>query len=165
MEAVPLLQPLLRGRDGRVTQAAVRALSNIKDPSAARAVHTVLRAATGELRRAVIEALVAERDSRVVPLLGQILDESDALGADHSIVLETLGAVGMLGGDQAVPAVDRVMRTTRWFARTRVKAVKTASLATLQQVGTVAAAAAMARARMDGDRLLKRLARTAETAR
>ena len=163
-ECVPLLQPLLRGSDPRVTQAAVRALSNIKDPSAARSIHTVLRAATGELRRAVVSALVAERDPRVVPLLGQILDESDALGADHAIVLETLGAVGLLGGDQAVPAVDRVMRTTKWFARARLRAVKTASLATLRQIGTAAATAAMARAGVDGDRLLKRLARRAGTA-
>ena len=39
------------------------------DPAAARAIHTVLRAATGDVRRAVIEALVAERDPRVVPML------------------------------------------------------------------------------------------------
>jgi len=163
-EAVPLLQPLLRGEDARVIQAAVRALSNIQDPSAARCVHTVLRAATGDLRRAVVAALVAERDPRVVPLLGRILDESDVLGADHSIVLETLGVVGVLGGDQAIPAVDRVMRTTRWFARARVRAVKTASLATLRQIGTAAAASSVARAEADGDRLLRRLARTAGAA-
>jgi len=164
-EAVPLLQGLLRGEDARVTQAAVRALSNVQDPSAARSVHTVLRAATGDLRRAVVTALVAERDPRVVPLLGRILDESDALGADHSIVLETLGAVGVLGGDQAVAAVDRVMRTTRWFARSRVRAVKTASLDTLRQIGTTAATDAMLRAEANGDRLLRRLARTAGPAR
>lgn len=163
--AVPLLQPLLRGNDARVTRAAVRALSNITDPSAARCVHTVLRAATGELRQAVVAALVAERDPRVVPLLGQILDESDALGADHAIVIDTLGAVGLLGGDRAIPAVDRVMRTTRWFARSRVRAVKTASLSTLRQIGSTAADSTIARARTDGDRLLKRLARGEGAAR
>ena len=64
----------------------------------------MLRAATGEHREAVVEALVAERDPRVVPLLGRILDESDPLGDDHPIVLDTLGAVGTLGGDHAIPA-------------------------------------------------------------
>ncbi|HZB26483.1 MAG TPA: HEAT repeat domain-containing protein [Vicinamibacterales bacterium] len=159
-EAVPLLQPLLRGGDARVTRAAVRALASIQDPSAARAVHTVLRAATGDLRRAVVDALVAERDRRVVPLLGRILDESDALGADHAVVVETLGAVGVLGGDEAITAVDRIMRTTRWFARRRVRAVKTAALTTLRQIGTPAATAAISRAAGNGDRLLRRLART-----
>lgn len=159
--AVPLLQPLLRGSDARVTQAAVRALSNIDDPSAARSVHTVLRAAAGELRRAVVAALVAERDRRVVPLLARILDESDAFGGDHAIVLETLDAVGTLGGDQAIPAVDRVMRKRKWFARTRARALKTAALRSLRQIGTPAAAEAIAQALRTGDRTLKRLARRA----
>lgn len=157
-EGVPLLQPLLRGHDPRVTRAAARALSNIDDPAAARSVHTALRAAAGELRRAVVDALVEERDPRVVPLLVRILDESDALGADHDVVLETLGAVGLLGSDAAIPAVDRVMRTTRWFARPKLRAVKTASVNALKQIGTPAADAAITRAALSGDRLLKRVA-------
>jgi len=160
-EGVPLLQPLLRGGDARVAQAAVRALSNIDDPSAARSVHTVLRAATGDMRQAVVAALVAERDPRVVPLLGRILDESDPTGADHVIVLETLGAVAILGGDQAVPAVDRVMRKTKWFARHRLRTIKTASLAALRRIDTPAAGEAITRAGTTGDRLLRRLAREA----
>jgi HEAT repeat protein len=160
-EGVPLLQPLLRGGDARVAQAAVRALSNIDDPSAARSVHTVLRAVTGDMRQAVVAALVAERDPRVVPLLGRILDESDPTGADHAIVLETLGAVAILGGDQAIPAVDRVMRRTKWFARHRLRTIKTASLAALRRIGTPAAVEAITRAGTTGDRLLRRLAREA----
>ena len=105
-EAVPLLQPLLRGTDPRVMQAAVQALSNIDDPAAARAIHTVLRAATGEHRLAVVNALVKEKDPRAVPLLGRILAESNPLGADHQIVLETLGAIGDVGGDQAIAQVS-----------------------------------------------------------
>lgn len=163
-EAVPLLQPLLRGSDPRVAQAAVRALSNIDDPSAARSVHTVLRAAAGDLRQAVVAALVAERDPRVVPLLGRILDESDALGRDHAIVIDTLGAVAVLGGDQAIPAVDRVMRKRRWFARHKLRTLKIASLGALRQIGTPAAVEAIAEAGATGDRLLRRLARGAEHA-
>jgi len=158
-DAVPLLQPLLRGGDARVTQAAVRALASIDDPSAARSVHTVLRAAAGEMRQAVVAALVAERDPRVVPLLARILDESDAFGADHPIVLETLAAVGLLGGDQAVPAVSRVMRKRKWFARQKVRSVRESALRALRQIGTPAASAAIAQAAADGDRLLRRMAR------
>ena len=62
-DAVPLLQPLLRQQDPRVAREAVAALGLIQDPAAARAIHTVLRAATGEVRRAVIEALVARARS------------------------------------------------------------------------------------------------------
>ena len=160
-EAVPLLQPMLRGGDPRVMQAAVRALSNIDDPSAARSVHTVLRSATGEQRQAVVSALVAERDPRVVPLLVRILDESEPLGADHPIVLDALGAVGTLGGDHAVPAIDRVIRKRKWFARQKVCALKQVGVRTLRQIGTPAAQAALHGAATTGDRLLKRFVREA----
>jgi HEAT repeat protein len=157
-DAVPLLQPLLRGNDPRVTQAAIQALSSIDDPAAARCLHTALRAAAGEARQAIVSALVAERDPRVVPLLARILDESDAIGQDHGVVLETLGAVAALGGDAALPAVDRVMRKTRWFARPKLRALKTKSVQTLRQIGTPEATAVLSRAVTDGDRLLRRVA-------
>jgi hypothetical protein len=163
-DAVPLLQPLLRGSDPRVTQAAVRALSSINDPAAARAVHTVLRAAAGQQRRVVIAALVAERDPRVVPLLVQILNESEPLGNDHAIVLETLGAIGQIGGDKAVPHVAIVMRRRSWLARKKIRALKQAAIAALGAVGTPAAQAAIAEAAANGDRLLKKVARAAQAA-
>jgi HEAT repeat protein len=157
-EAVPLLQPLLRGQDARVTAAAVRALANIKDPAAARAVHTVLRAATGEQRRAVVEALVALRDARVVPVLVRIIEESKPFGADHAIVLETLGALTEVGDDQAVPALATLMRQKKLLAWTKARAIKTNSLAALRAIGTPAATRAVEDAAKTGDRMLRKLA-------
>src|SRR5213079_3304000 len=52
-EAVPLLQPLVRKSDPRVAREAIAALGAIPDPSAARAIQTVLRAATGDMRKTV----------------------------------------------------------------------------------------------------------------
>ena len=42
----------------------------------------------------MIEALVADRDPRVVPMLARIVDESEPLGKDHEVVLETLDGAG-----------------------------------------------------------------------
>jgi HEAT repeat protein len=159
-DAVPLLQPLLRGTDPRVMRAAVRALSAIDDPAAARSVHTVLRAAAGEQRHAVVAALVAERDPRVVPVLVRILNESDALGADHVIVLETLGALGDVGDDQAVPSLSAAMGTRRWVGRRKLRAVKSGALEALRRIGTPAAQRAVSDAAAHGDRMLRKLART-----
>ena len=158
-EAVPLLQPLLRGQDSRVITAAVRALAGIKDPAAARAVHTALRAATGDQRRAVVEALVSQRDVRVVPLLARILEESDPFGGDHAIVLETLGALETVGDDQAVPALRSVIRKKRFFAGKKVRAVREKGLAVLRAIKTPAAAKAIEEAATTGDRGLRKLAR------
>jgi HEAT repeat protein len=158
-EAVPLLQPLLRGRDARVTTAAVRALAGIKDPAAARAVHTALRAATGDQRRAVVDALVSQRDARVVPVLVRIVEESDPFGADHSIVLETVGALSRVGDDQAVPALSALMRRKKLLAPRKGKALKETSLAALRAIQTPAATRAIDDAARTGDRVLRKLAR------
>jgi HEAT repeat protein len=158
-EAVPLLQPLLRGHDPRVTTAAVRALSNIKDPAAAKAVHTVLRAATGDQRRAVVGALVAQRDARVVPVLVRILDDSDPFSADHPLVLDTLAALSQVGDDHAVPALTTVMRKKRLFAPKKSRVLKEQALAALRAIKTPAAAGAIEEAAKTGDRMLRKLAR------
>jgi HEAT repeat protein len=160
-EAVPFLQPLLRGSDPRLLRQAVKALSNIDDPAAARAVHTVLRAATGDARLAVVSALAAERDPRVVPVLSRILAESDALGADHAVVLDTLNVLGTLGSivsDPAVGTVAGLLRKRRWFARRKRRALATTSVTALRRVGTPAARQAIADAAARGDRLLRKIA-------
>ncbi|PYR91434.1 MAG: hypothetical protein DMF84_17515 [Acidobacteria bacterium] len=163
-ESVPLLQPLLRGVDARVIAAAVRALAGIKDPAAARSVHTVLRASSGEQRRAVVDALVSQRDARVVPVLVRILDDSDPFGADHAIVIETLGALAQVGDDHAVPALTSMMRRKKLLARRKVRAVKTESLSALRAIRTPAAERAITEAAATGDRLLRRLARASQEA-
>jgi HEAT repeat protein len=164
-EAVPPLQVLLRRHDPRVLRAAVSALAGIDDPSAARAIQTVLRSATGADRSAVVEALVAERDPRVVPMLARILGESNPFGEDHQTVLDALGAVRELGDERAVPPVATVMRKRRLFARRKARAVKQASVAALQAIDTPKAHQALDDAAKTGDRLLKKIIRTADGTR
>jgi HEAT repeat protein len=157
-EAVPLLQPLLRQADPRVARAAVTALGVIQDPAAARAIHTVLRAATGEVRRAVIAALVAEKDPRVVPMLVRILEESQPLGKDHEVVIETIDALGTVGTDAAVPILTTMAQRRRWFGGKKLRTLKIHSVGALARVGTATAAAALQEAATTGDRALRKLA-------
>jgi hypothetical protein len=157
---VPLLQPLLRQGDPRVARQAVSALGAIRDPSAARAIHTVLRAATGDLRRAVVEALVAERDPRVVPMLVRILEESQPLGKDHDVVLETLSALGTFGGEEAVPAIASVIFRRSFFSRKKMRAIKERGVAALGRIGGPTAAATIEQATRTGDRMLKKIVAT-----
>jgi HEAT repeat protein len=158
-DAVPLLQPLLRRNNPRVTRAAVSALAAIHDPAAARAIHTVLRTATGEQRRAVVDALVAGRDARIVPILVRILDESEPLGRDHLIVLDTLAALKAVHTDNAVRPIASVARRTRWFAPAKSRALKGNAIEALASIGTDASKKALALAAVEGDRLLRKLAK------
>jgi HEAT repeat protein len=158
-DAVPLLQPLLRRNNPRVTHAAVSALAAIKDPAAARAIHTVLRTATGEQRRAVIDALVSGRDARIVPILVRILDESEPLGKDHAVVIDTLTALKLVHSDTAVRPIASLARRKRWLAPTRTRKLKGNAIEALASIGTDASHKALAQAAVDGDRMLRKLAK------
>jgi len=157
-EAVPLLQPLLRQSDARVAQATIAALSSIPDPAAARAIQTVLRAASGEMRRAVTDALVAGKDPRVVPMLGQILRESEPLGKDHEVVLETIEALGSVGTDAAIPFLVELSKRRKFFGGSKLRALKERSIDALAKVGTAKATAAITDAAQNGDRMLRKIA-------
>jgi hypothetical protein len=158
-EAVPLLQPMLRRNDAKVVRAAVVAMANIDDPAAARAIHTVLRAIAGEQRREVIDALVGERDARVVPMLVRILEESDPLGKDHAVVLDTLAALKVVHTDTAIRPIVTIAQRRRWFARAKNKALKSTAIETLASIGTEESRRALTKAAAEGDRLLRKLAK------
>jgi HEAT repeat protein len=159
-DAVSVLQALLRRNDPRVLRAAVTALAGIDDPAATRAIQTALRAASREARAAIVDALVAERDPRVVPMLTRILGETDPFGTDHQVVLDALNAVRRLAHEQAVPSVAAVMKRKKFlFGRAKARAFKTASVQALVAIGTPKAEAALDEAARTGDGLLRKVIR------
>ncbi|MBY0497831.1 MAG: HEAT repeat domain-containing protein [Cyanobacteria bacterium] len=156
--AVPPLQAMLRRTDGRVLQTAVTSLAKIDDPAGVRALHTVLKAATGEARSAVINALVGLKNARVVPLLMRILQDSDPFSADHSLVLETLSAIASLQDERAVPPVAQLARARRWLSWRKTTRLREGSLRTLARIGTPTAQAAIDDLKKNGDYFLRRMA-------
>ena len=156
-EAVPLLQPLLRKSDPRVAQAAVAALGKIDDPAAARAVQTVLRAAKGAIRTAVMDALVADRDPRVVPMLARVVAESEPLGKDYDVVIETVDALAKVGSDAAVPTLVNLSRVKKFFGGKKVKALKEHAVDAMVHIGGDKVNAALTELAQSGDRALKKI--------
>jgi HEAT repeat protein len=156
-EAVPLLQPLLRRSDARVVREAVSALGTINDPAAARAIHTVLRSATGDLRRVVIDVLVAGKDPRVVPILVHVLRESQPLGKDHVMVLETAKALGTIGSDEGVPALKTLADRRALWRRKKLRALKEQSVEALESIGGPKAEAVLQQSARTGDRMLRKI--------
>lgn len=156
-DVVPLLQPLLRKTDARVARAAVVGLGKIDDAAAARAVQTVLRAATGDMRKTVIDALVAERDPRVVPLLSRVIAESAPLGPDHLVVIEMLDALALVGSESAVPTLVTTSRVKRLFGGKKVKVLKEHAVDAMVRIGGTKATAALDELARSGDRALRRI--------
>ena len=117
----------------------------------------MLRASTGALRNAVIEALVAGRDPRVVPILVHILRESQPLGKDHEMVLEAAKALGMVGSDEAVPALTMLAERRAFLGRKKLRAVKEQSVSAIARIGGPKAEAALLEAARSGDRMLRKI--------
>jgi HEAT repeat protein len=156
---VPPLQSLLRRSDPRVLEVAVASLSRIPDPAAERALHTVLKAATGAARAAVISALIRLKEPRVVPMLARVLQESDPFGADHSLILDTLAALSTMRDDRAVSQIALLARKKRWLAWGRTRQTRKACLDALSKIGTAKAKQAIGDLAKTGDFFLKRLAK------
>jgi HEAT repeat protein len=159
--AVAPLQMLLRRSDIRVLQTAVASLSNIADASAERALHTVLKASTGEARATVISALVGLKDPRVVPMLARILHDSEPFGPDTALLIETLIALAAMRDDRAVSPIAALARKKKWTAWRRTTQLRRACIQALSTIGSVKARQSITELATSGDFFLKRLARKA----
>ena len=87
-------------------------------------------------------------------MLVRIVDESQPLGKDHQVVIETVGALGQVGSPQAVPALSSVIRRRAFFGRRKLRALKLAGVDALSQIGSAEATAAIEQAGRTGDREL-----------
>jgi HEAT repeat protein len=160
-EAVPLLQPLLRRGEPRVARAAVSALGVIADPSAARAIHTILRSATGDTRSAVIAALVADRDARGRADAGA--HRRRKRGARQG----PRGRAGDADGTRRrrprrrVAPIATAIQVRSFWRRGKARAIKERGISALAKIGGARAKAALDEAAQKGDRQLKTLAKAA----
>jgi HEAT repeat protein len=159
--AVQPLQSLLRRSDARVLPVAVASLAGIQDAAAERALYTVLKAATGDARAAVISALIGLKEPRVVPMLARVLQDSDPFGADHPLILDTLVALSTMRDDRALSQIASLARKKRWLAWGRTQQTRRACLDALGKIGTAKAKQTIADLAKTGDYFLKRLAKAA----
>jgi enoyl-CoA hydratase/carnithine racemase len=91
-------------------------------------------------------------------MLTQIIAESEPLGKDHEMVLETIDALGSVGTDGAVPILVIMARRRRFFGGAKLRALKERSIDALVHVGTPKAASAVKDAAATGDRKLRKIA-------
>jgi hypothetical protein len=91
-------------------------------------------------------------------MLAQMLRESEPLGKDHEMVLETIGALGTVGTDAAIPPLVDMSRRRSFFGRRKTRALKERSIDALARVGTPKAASAIRDAARAGDRMLRKIA-------
>jgi hypothetical protein len=104
-----------------------------------------------------MDALVADRDPRVVPMLARVVKESDPLGKDHEVVVETVDALAAVGNDAAIPTLVNVAKVKKFFGGRKVKTLKEHAVDAMIRIGGTKATAAMDQLAQSGDRGLKKV--------
>jgi len=95
-------------------------------------------------------------------MLARIIGESDSLGKDHDVVLETLTALGAVGHEDAIGPIAGALQVRSFWRRGKARAIKERGINALSRIGGERARAALDDAARKGDRQLKTLARTAQ---
>ncbi len=99
------------------------------------------------------------RDERAIPLFCYILGHVDHRGPLRPIYETALGALGGLGGPDAVVALKGALYRGEWYAPTRTAALRRAAAAPWKQIGSSEATAALAEAAERGPRAVRAIAR------
>ena len=92
-----------------------------------------------------------------MPILVHILRESQPLGKDHEMVLETAKALGTVGSDEGVPALRALADRRAFFRRKKLRALKEHSVEAIERIGGPKAEAALQEAARTGDRMLRKI--------
>lgn len=158
--AVAALQPLLSDPDRRKLRESVIAMVKIDDTSALRSIAAALQHANRHVRLVTIDALLAAKDRRAVPLLASALGNLRPFGRNFHVAMQILGALRRSSDDQAVAAVARAMRTSNWLHWRQMIDVKRTAVGVLASMTCPSAAAELAAAARHGDFFVRRYARS-----
>jgi hypothetical protein len=90
-------------------------------------------------------------------MLARVISESEPLGKDHDVVLETIGALAGVGSDAAVPTLVTMAKVKKFFGGKKVAAIKERSVDAMIRIGGAKATAAMDQLAQTGDRKLKKI--------
>ena len=90
-------------------------------------------------------------------MLVRIIEESQALGKDHDVVLETIEGLATVGTDAAVPVLATMAQRRALFGRKKLRALKERSVDALARVGGAKANTVLKEAAQTGDRMLKKI--------
>jgi hypothetical protein len=160
-EALPELESLLGDADQQVQRDAVRAIVQIGSDAAYAVLKRGLNGGD-TARDAVVQQLISLRDDKAIPLLSQIVSNTDrggAMAACHLHIIEALG--GMKPHPESLQALRTVLHRGTWWAPSRTARLREAAAAALQRIGSPETLAILEEAANTGGRKVRRIARAA----
>ncbi len=90
-------------------------------------------------------------------MLARVITESEPLGKDYDVVIETMDALAAVGSDKAVPTLVTISRVTKFFGGKKVKGLKEHAVDAMARIGGDRVKAAFDDLAKSGDRALKKI--------
>ena len=158
-DALPDLTELMNDNEPQVQREAVRAILTIASDAAYRILEKALTTGTAQSRDAMMQALGATRDERVVPLWGHILANIDHRGPLQPIYLRAIESLGALRAPEGVAPLREALYKGEWFAPRRTSMLRGTAAAALARIGTPDAVAVLEEAATIGPRAVRQIAK------
>ncbi|HEY5617192.1 MAG TPA: HEAT repeat domain-containing protein [Vicinamibacterales bacterium] len=156
-EALTDLAAMLRDEDPQVQREAARALIHVGSPEAITILH---RALDDSASTEILQELIGLRDEKVAPLLCFVLSRSKPRGSLVEIHIQTMEALGGLGGQpESVQTLRAMLYRGEWWAPYRTAALRRTAAAALRRIGTPDAMAVLEEAAHRGARGVRNAAR------
>ena len=126
--------------DARVAKEALKSLSKIKTVESTRCLISLLNPKTpAEIHAHVIRLLAHTKEISAVPTLVKFLKGRTVLLENIELYQEAVRALGMIGSQQAVPILERILSKRSLLAKSRSLALSLEAAEALRNIGGKAA--------------------------
>jgi HEAT repeat protein len=158
-ESVPGLAGFVADPDATVQHDAARALIGLALDEAFDALRGILCTPDHPGRRTMVDELGTTHDRRATQLLCHLVQHLECRGGLRTVYLQSLGRLGVLGGQDAVDALIHVLNGGEWWAPFRTREVRKVAAAALARIPLPSADAALREAAANGSFGVRAVAR------
>ena len=156
-DALPELESMLGDADQQVQRDTIRAIVQIGTSAA---YEVLRRALTTAARGVVVQQLIAQRDSKAIPLLCQVLTNTQPRGALVTTHLEISEALGGFGPHpDSIASLRAALHRGVWWAPARTATLRDAAATALMRIGSPETTAVLEEAARTGSRRVRKIAR------
>jgi HEAT repeat protein len=154
-DAGPVLSDLMYHEDAAVRLAAVEAATDLKASTAAGTLEALLDDPDRDVRIAAVRALGLLRYRPATRSVADALASRELKNADLSEKIAFFESFGLLGGEEAVDLLDRLLNSRGFLGRREAPEMRACAALGLGKIGTPAAEAALKTALKEEDPVVR----------
>src|SRR5262245_18105257 len=135
-EALPDLTALLGDAEPHIQRETVSAILMSGTDDTYGELQKALISGTDKSRETLMDALVAMRNERAIPLFEYIVRNIDRKGPLRAVYLHAIESLGALKADQSVDLLKEALFAGEWWAPLRTAELRRTSASALRHIGT-----------------------------